>query len=134
MYEDHLFLVVASRIACSAKGAMIAQPFALGCKPSGKNSRTSERCPSKHLNLYARSMDMFYGHPHDSRYSPIRDFLTETRSGIQCESQPYRNLLFSPSLHCFCFQAPAPRTPAKLSLRLRLRCGRLTAPAFRMSR
>jgi len=26
-------------------------------------------------------MDMFYGHPHDSRYSPIRDFLTETRRG-----------------------------------------------------
>src|SRR5260370_25950170 len=60
---------------------MIAQPFALGCKPSGKNSRTSERCPSKHLNLYARSMDMLYGHPHDSRYSSIRDFLTETRRG-----------------------------------------------------
>src|SRR5260370_12735109 len=60
---------------------MIAQPFALGCKPSGKNSRTSERCPSKHLNLYSRSMDMLYGDRHASRYSPIRDFLTETRRG-----------------------------------------------------
>src|SRR5713101_1943178 len=123
MYEDHLFLLVAARIACSAKGAMIAQPFALGSKPSGKNSRTSERCPSKHLNLYARSMDKRYGHPQDSGYSPIRDFLTETRRGIQCESQRYRNLFCSPSLLCFCFPAPAPRTPAKLSLRLRLRCG-----------
>src|SRR5712692_1958312 len=60
---------------------MIAQPFALGCKPSGKDSRTSERCPSKQLNLYARSMDKLYGRLHDSQYSSIRDFLTETRRG-----------------------------------------------------
>jgi hypothetical protein len=38
-------------------------------------------------------MDANYGHPHDSTYRHIRDFLAETRRGIQCPRQSHKLLL-----------------------------------------